>query len=98
MKINVHENAHLFRQSRREFMSEMTLLSTVMFTASALPFATSVFADTAVQEWSAQRASSSPFVDEALGNYPAYAEPIGYGRAHLLADNTHAMAETYFVV
>lgn len=67
--------------SRRDFVCRMTLLGGAAATVSLLPFSTAALADVALQ-WG-QVPALDMGRDEALGNYPAYAEPIGYGRAHI---------------
>jgi hypothetical protein len=91
-------NLTTHNRSRRDFMQRMTLLSAAMFTASALPFSTSVLADTGIDNWKGQSPGNYNFVDEALGNYPGYSAAIGFGRAHLVADVGHRMVDSQVLV
>ncbi|MDT8397365.1 MAG: twin-arginine translocation signal domain-containing protein [Pseudomonadales bacterium] len=73
--------------ARRDFLKQVSVLSGTAAVMAALP-ASVMAAVRRIPEQDSRRASPGE-QDEALGNYPAYAEIIGFGAGHLPV-TTHA--------
>ncbi len=71
--------------TRREFAVQMTVLGGAAVVFTAIPFSSSALADVALK-WG-QVPPLDMGRDEALENYPGYAESIPGGRAHLFAEH-----------
>ena len=77
--------------NRRHFLCTMTHLSGAVACATVLPV--SALTNSTGAQWTGHSPGRYTYMDEALGNYPAYAEEIGFGRGHLLAGNAQAQPE-----
>ena len=72
--------------SRRGFLRGISL-SGLALSATVLPAVSAMAMDPVVSRWQGQHVHGVNFIDEALGNHPHYAAPMGFGRGHLLAQN-----------
>jgi len=71
--------------TRREFAAQMTVLGGAAVVFTAIPFSSSAMAEVALK-WG-QVPPLDMGRDEALENYPGYAESIPNCRAHWLAEH-----------
>lgn len=69
--------------TRRDFAVRMVMLGGAAVALTAVPFSTQAVAEVSLQ-WG-QVPPLDTGRDEALGNYPGYAEAIPAGRAHWFA-------------
>ncbi len=82
--------------TRREFAVRMTVLGGTAVMFAAAPFSSSALANVA-RQWG-QVPPLDMGRDEALENYPGYAESIPCGRAHLLAEAPHPLIDGQLLV
>ena len=80
---------------RRDFCGKLALVAAGTFVASALPFSPAL----AVLEVTTSEASfgGGGSVDDIFGDYPPYAEPIGYGRPQMRPIASNAAEFPYWV-
>lgn len=83
--------------TRRAFNNRLVLLGGYAAVSVLIPFSTSALARAVMQHGGTEVPALDTGRDEALGNYPAYAEDIGYGRAHLVADAAPGLRDTQFL-
>ena len=79
--MNMNRKSYL--QSRRQFLEAVTVGSLSLGIATMIPsMALAKQLPTATWQTDSNIQIKTD-MDEALGNYPAYSEPVGFGRAHL---------------
>lgn len=80
---------------RRDFCSKLAVAAAGTFVASTLPFSPAL----AVAEVTTPEASfgGGGSLDDIAGHYPAYAEPIGYGRPQVMVMTRNAAEFPYWV-
>lgn len=95
---NTKTTISAYSATRRGFLLQMSVIGGATLVSVSFPESSLAqeLSDAEFRNWQSKSFSNYEF-DDALGNYPSYAEAIGFGGGHLFAINDAVMASQFLV-